>query len=938
MIRLIITNAGKAAIVNARQTGLNAVTLSHIAVGTGKYTASETQTSLLAEIKRLPVSEGVTLGDTHIHVAFLDDGEDSYQAFEVGIFTADGDLFAVASAQEAFLTKGSASMASLAFDIEIQGFGASEVTFGDVTYSSPGATTANAGVLAIATNAEAAAGADSQKAITPASLSAVLNSKTATNAETQAGTAATKYVTPASLASRTATTGRTGVVSLATDAEATAGTNNTKAVTPLGVQKAISGYAGASNGLKVTANGSTSARSLSDRFADQVSPKDFGAVGNGSTNDTAAFTALEAVYTGREIDLGGLTYTVTARPAKNIYRNGFFRIGGVTRPTAYDELRDTATEAVNVRRDFSEASRGGGALLAADWVRSGDAAGAVVQSAVWDDVNRYFYTLHVTTGDLGVVNRFSGMKFGAAIVNTASAYTTASQYIGHQGLGVQYMTGGAVKLWASMAYEAAGANVASKGTKAVRFSPPTANGSNIESTVEVFNLFPAVTGSNQSTTVCTSYSGRYLIAKMNEGGNTFWVRIFRLSDLTSAGDYSNKFVHEFRIDLTRDTASGTERALQGMACDDKRIYFLAASFGYAEKHSIYVTDMLGNVVDEYRDVSLGKEIGKDAGTTYYEPESLFFMRLNGSLTLVMQIATGDTTGKRLCHLVALNTRMSYYFPTGTGTDSKHGVAIDEQARIVNAEGSANLSLYPSGQPVYTQARSGANQAALARFSNDDSASALVFYKSRGASVGDSVSVLKNDKIGQIHFIADNGNIDYAGTVQGARVGYISCDVFESSSITSAGTTNLGIRGAIRIYVCSDAADRNGKGIEVLDNALRPTDDDALNLGTSARRWKGIYATTDVISTSDAREKRDIADIDPAVLRAWRRVKFRQYRLKDGDRIHFGVIAQEVIAAFEAEGLNALDYGVVYEDTLDNGETRYSVCYRDIMILEAAIGR
>ena len=124
----------------------------------------------------------------------------------------------------------------------------------------------------------------------------------------------------------------------------------------------------------------------------------------------------------------------------------------------------------------------------------------------------------------------------------------------------------------------------------------------------------------------------------------------------------------------------------------------------------------------------------------------------------------------------------------------------------------------------------------------------------------------------------------------------------------------------------------------VDNGLRPTDDDALNLGTSGRRWKGIYATTDVISTSDAREKRDIADIDPAVLRAWKRVKFRQYRLKDGNRIHFGVIAQEVIAAFAAEGLNALDYGVVYEDTLDNGETRYSVCYRDIMILEAALGR
>ena len=932
---LTITEAGKAAIINARQTGVNAVTLSHVAVGTGKYTASESQTALLEEVKRLPVAEGATIGDRHIHVAYMDDGEDAYSVHEIGVFTSDGVLFAVTSSQEAYLVKGSASIALLAFDIEISGFGASEVTFGDVSFSNPGATTANAGVVALATDEAAVAGGSTQTVITPATLAGVLSARTATDAETQAG-AASKFVTPASLAARTATTGRTGVVALASDAEATSGANNTKAMTPAGVQKAIAGYTGASNGLKVTAKGTATARSLSDRFADQASPKDFGAKADGS-NDTAAFAALEAAFTGREIDLGGGTYTVTERPAGNAYRNGFFKIGSDVRPAAYDELRNTAPESVNVLRDFSEASRGGGALLAADWVRSGDAAGAVVQSAVWDDVNRYLYTLHATTGDLGVVNRFSGMKLGAAIVNTATAYTTASQYIGRQGLGLQYMTGGAVKLWASMAYEIAGAPVASKGTKAVRFTPPATSGANIENTVEVFNLFPTSANSNQATTVCTSYSGRYLIAKLNESGNTFWIRIFRLSDLTSAGDYSNKFVHEFRIDLTRDVDGGVERALQGMACDDRHIYFLAASYGYAEKHSIYVTDMLGNKIDEYRDLSVGKEIGKDAGTTYFEPESLFFMRLNGSLTLVLQVATGDTTGKRLCHLIALNTRMSYYFPTGTGTDSKHGVSIDEQARIVNAEGTANLSLYPSGQPVYTQARAGANQAALARFSNDDAASSLVFHKSRGASVGESVSVRSGDKVGQIHFIADNGNVDYSGTVQGARVGYISCDVFESSTITSAGTTNLGIRGAVRIFACSDAADRNGKGIEVLDNGLRPTDDDALNLGTSGRRWKGIYTATDVISTSDAREKRDIADIDPAVLRAWQRVKFRQYRLKDDDRIHFGVIAQEVIAAFEAEGLNALDYGVVYEDTLDNGETRYSVCYRDIMILEAALG-
>lgn len=936
MIELIITEAGKSAIINARQTGTNQVTLSHIAVGTGKYSATEAQTSLVSEVKRLPIVEGGQNGDNGIHVAFMDESTDAYNVHEIGVFTDGGALFAVVSSQEAFLNKGSASIAFLAVDIALKGIDASEVSFGEISFSNAAASTENAGAIEIATDDEANAMTMTNRAITPANIGNVLANKTATQAEVNAGTVSNKFVTPATLAARTATTGRTGVVALATDAEAIAGTNNTDAVTSVGVQKAIGAYSGTSNGLKVTAQGATTARALSDRFADQLSPKDFGAVGNGSTDDTAAFTALEAAASGQDIDLGGKTYVVNARPSANNYHNGSFRVGGVTQKAVYDfyKFGGTASETVNVRRDFAESSRGGGALLAADWVRSGDAAGAVVQSAVWDDVNRYLYTLHATTADLGVVNRFSGMKLGAAVVNTSTAYTAASQYIGHQGLGIQYM-GGSVKLWASMAYDAAGAPVTAKGTKAIRFTPPSSNGQNIDSTVEVFNLFPESENRNQATTVCTSYSGRYLIAKLNEDGNKFWIRVFRLADLTTAGDYSNKFIHEFHIDLTRDASTGLERALQGMACDDRHIYFLAASYGYSEKHSLYVSDMFGNVVDEFRDVSVGKEIGRAVGTTYYEPESLFFMNLNGALTLVMQIATGDTTGKRLCHLIALNSRMSYYFPVGTGTDSTHGIAIDEAARVVNAEGSANISLYPSGQPVYTQARAGANQAALARFSNDDAASSLVFHKSRGASVGESKSVQANDKVGQIHFIADNGNIDYAGTVQGARVGYISCDVFESSTITSAGTTNLGIRGAVRIYACSDAADRNGKGIEVLDNGLRPTDDDAINLGTSGRRWKGIFATTDVISTSDAREKTDIAEINPAVIRAWSRVQFKQYKLKNDERIHFGVVAQEIIEAFKAEGLNALDYGIVYEDTLDNGETRYSVCYRDIMVLEAA---
>lgn len=48
------------------------------------------------------------------------------------------------------------------------------------------------------------------------------------------------------------------------------------------------------SGVEVAASGAPAERALGDRFADFVNLKDFGAVGDGSTNDTAAWTAWQA--------------------------------------------------------------------------------------------------------------------------------------------------------------------------------------------------------------------------------------------------------------------------------------------------------------------------------------------------------------------------------------------------------------------------------------------------------------------------------------------------------------------------------------------------------------------------------------------------------------------------------------------------------------------
>ena len=120
------------------------------------------------------------------------------------------------------------------------------------------ATTTQAGVLTIATQAEVDAGVNTNKVVTPATLNqrlAYLQATTtnqgilalATNAEALAGTVNNKAVVPSSLkhvidwswSSRVATENLLGTIQIASTSAATAGVNDTLAMTPLKVKQAI---------------------------------------------------------------------------------------------------------------------------------------------------------------------------------------------------------------------------------------------------------------------------------------------------------------------------------------------------------------------------------------------------------------------------------------------------------------------------------------------------------------------------------------------------------------------------------------------------------------------------------------------------------------------------------------------------------------------------
>jgi hypothetical protein len=136
-----------------------------------------------------------------------------------------------------------------------------------------------------------------------------------------------------------------------------------------------------------------------------------------------------------------------------------------------------------------------------------------------------------------------------------------------------------------------------------------------------------------------------------------------------------------------------------------------------------------------------------------------------------------------------------------------------------------------------------------------------------------------------------------------------------------------------------------------DNAIAPFSadtgtvrDNAIDLGVSVARFDDIYATNGTIQTSDRNEKQDIEALSDAEQRVAVAAKglLRKFRWissveEKGDeaRTHFGIIAQDLQAAFAAEGLDAGDYAMFINSTWTDEETgeersRMGVRYSELL--------
>ena len=164
-------------------------------------------------------------------------------------------------------------------------------------------------------------------------------------------------------------------------------------------------------------------------------------------------------------------------------------------------------------------------------------------------------------------------------------------------------------------------------------------------------------------------------------------------------------------------------------------------------------------------------------------------------------------------------------------------------------------------------------------------------------------------------------------------------------------TQVGVIGvnADRPYIGSSLASTDAN-IKFTDVQILPCDATGANtdgtddIGSSSARFDDIYATNGTIQTSDRNEKQDIAELTDAEQRVAVAAKglLRKFRWKDavaekGDeaRTHFGIIAQDLQAAFAAEGLDASDYAMFISTTwtdeeTDEERTRMGVRYSELL--------
>jgi len=162
-LTITVTDAGRAALVNAANTGTAPVTIAQVGLSGTAVVPAKGATALPGEFKRLGTISGGVVADDTIHVIVRDESTDVFAVRSLGLYLGDGTLFAIYGQADVLAEKSGQAMLLIAVDVKFEDIDATTLTFGDANFLNPPATTTTMGVVELSTGAEAIAGTSSTR-------------------------------------------------------------------------------------------------------------------------------------------------------------------------------------------------------------------------------------------------------------------------------------------------------------------------------------------------------------------------------------------------------------------------------------------------------------------------------------------------------------------------------------------------------------------------------------------------------------------------------------------------------------------------------------------------------------------------------------------------------------------------------------------------------
>jgi hypothetical protein len=206
--------------------------------------------------------------------------------------------------------------------------------------------------------------------------------------------------------------------------------------------------------------------------------------------------------------------------------------------------------------------------------------------------------------------------------------------------------------------------------------------------------------------------------------------------------------------------------------------------------------------------------------------------------------------------------------------------------------------------------------------------------------GATTTKVENCFFGQNYFQSGAGEYNNTSALNGwNEVNFQKIDVGNGSVV--AQVSSVFSEGANKPGIYFDASGSTPVIVPTDNTGTRINS--TVQLGSAAFRWTELFAVNGVINTSDEEQKQDIRDITTAERAVATSLKgmLKAYRWKqavqekgENARIHFGIIAQDVAKAFQAQGLDADKYGMFCKDSWvdDQGkeQTTLGVRYNELL--------